>query len=213
MPSIAAANQWSYQLPDRATDHFCYHVLMGDYFQTIVDTEAAREEAGLLASKIILRLAEQGIIEKTLRECVYSGNGMGYPPGPNYRQVVDVPDGCCDYTLGLVTNGLGVIIGRTVFHAGQEGLELVCPKCGDRTDGGDRWDDAVGEWHRGKGDALFACPKCGHAEPVTQWPYNPPWGFGSLGFEFWNWPPLKASFIREVSEHLGHHTVLVRGKL
>lgn len=39
------------------------------------------------------------------------------------------------------------------------------------------------------------------------------YGIGKLGLTFWNWPPLSASFVREVTELLGHRSVLVRGKL
>ena len=65
------------------------------------------------------------------------------------------------------------------------------------------WDDAV----------TFPCPDCGKPERLVDWEGEFPWGFGNLGFTFWNWPPLSASFVREVTELLGHRSVLVRGKL
>jgi hypothetical protein len=48
---------------------------------------------------------------------------------------------------------------------------------------------------------------------LNDWRWQPPWGFGYLGFEFWNWPPLSQGFIAEVGRRLGHRTVLVAGKL
>jgi hypothetical protein len=41
----------------------------------------------------------------------------------------------------------------------------------------------------------------------------PPWGFGNLGFKFWNWPPLLPRFVKEVEEQLGNEVVFVYGKI
>jgi len=34
--------------------------------------------------------------------------------------------------------------------------------------------------------------------------YDPPWGFGYLAFEFWNWGGLRLDFIRQIARLLGH---------
>ena len=184
---------------------------MGDTFQTIVDREASITDAEHTASEIVGWLVKLGIVNPSPTDCVLSTKRKGYRPGPNYRNVVAVRDEHDDHTLGLRVNGLEVVLGRTVFDAGQYGLGLVCRKCGSHIDGGDAWSDAVGEWHEG-GGGYFACPKCGYAESVSEWSYDPAWGFGNLGFQFWNWPPFKPSFVTEFTQRLGHQTVLVRGK-
>jgi hypothetical protein len=48
---------------------------------------------------------------------------------------------------------------------------------------------------------------------LNDWRWQPPWGFGHPGFEFWNWPPLAQGFTAEVGRRLGHRTVLAAGKL
>ena len=187
---------------------------MGNYFQTLVDRDIPIAAAEGAASKIVRWLIDRGVIEPRAKDCVLSRDKLGYPPGLNYRDVIDLPAGCDDYTLDTLTNGLEIEIGRQVFYT-TWGLTLVCRKCSGRVDGrgDDAWSQAVGEWYHEKGADMFACPACGHAEPVTEWTYDPPWGFGNLGFTFWNWPPLRPSFVTELSERLGHRTVLVRGKL
>ena len=141
------------------------------------------------------------------------GRPTGYPPGPNYRAVVHLGTNEDDHTPTLRTNGLEIVTGRTVFHAGQFGMSLVCRKCGFSSGGSNAWSQAVEEWYEASGDGRLACSQCGHEEPVTEWAYNPPWGFGNLGFTFWNWPRLEPSFVAEFSVHLAHRTVLVCGKI
>jgi hypothetical protein len=75
------------------------------------------------------------------------------------------------------------------------------------------WGDAAQEWYDSTGPGIPTCPRCGNVEPVTEWGYNPPYGFDNLGFAFWNRPPLKPAFVGEVSRRLGHRTVLVVGKV
>lgn len=52
---------------------------------------------------------------------------------------------------------------------------------------------------------------CGRVVGLNDWRWQPPWGFGYLGFKFWNWPPLAQGFIAEAGRRLGHRTVLVAG--
>ena len=186
---------------------------MGDHFQTVVDRDATPAAAEAVAREVIKWLVGRGVIESGRTDCVLDGDGTGHAPGPNYADVIDLGSDDGDDTPRLRTNGLAVVVGQTVFHAGQGGLELVCRACGDRSDGGDAWSKAVREWYDQKSEGILRCPRCGHAEPVTEWAHDPPWGFGNLGFTFWNWPPLTASFVEEFTRRLGHRTVLVAGKL
>lgn len=179
---------------------------MGDWFQIIVDREASEEEAPALGSSIRDWLVTEGIIEATLTDCVL-GSDLGYPPGPNHERATDekVPE--------LWTNGLDIITGRTVFHSTGVETYLICSQCGERFQPPDEWTDAIGEWYDRRGPGLLSCIRCNYTEAITKWQHDPPWGFGNLGFEFWNWPPLNASFIEEVSKRLGHRVVYVEGKL
>lgn len=106
-----------------------------------------------------------------------------------------------------------VVTKREVFHNGGLGVDAVrCPACGVNQVDGD-WSDAIDPWWDGNDDAAFTCEACGAANPITRWIFEPPWGFGCLGFIFWNWPRLKREFVQQLSEMLGHEVLLVVGKI
>lgn len=107
-----------------------------------------------------------------------------------------------------------VTTGRTVFEAGGDGLEVACPSCKHRIDEAtDKWMSAVRAWYEGDDRAAFSCPGCRRKASLNDWDGPWPWAFGHIGFTFWNWPPLKESFVSEVAKALGHRTRLVRGHI
>jgi hypothetical protein len=186
---------------------------MSSYFQIIVDRDATLDEAKHLADTVLAVVVKRGVVDPTPIDET-TGRWPGYPPGPNYESIIDeAGSGEDKYRPG----GMEIIIGKTVFHSGGIGpTEPVCPRCGTRQaydDGSDAWISAIDEWFAETGPGLLRCPNCGHTEPITEWPLDPPWGFGNLGFKFWNWPQLTESFIEEVSVLLGHRTVYVYGKV
>jgi len=182
---------------------------MGNCFQSVVDLDATEEEAPKLAADILGWLVGEGIVLVEQCDCVL-GSEAGNGPGPNYVRAVSAPD---DHFLRDRTNGLDVITKRTVFHSGQGGFELICAACSAHFDPTDAWGTAMGEWHEKRGPGLLPCANCGQPRPITEWRHDPEWGFGNLGFEFWNWPELKPSFVEELGTRLGHRVVLVSGKL
>lgn len=195
---------------------------MGDYFQTFVDKEASLSEVDDLSQKVLSWLVDKGIVLSTPSNCVLSLEGMGYPPGLNFRDVVEIfirpdpnhPGKQIMIINNLTPNGLEIIKGRTVFHAGQGGMEVICRQCQTTFDHKSltTWGDAVDEWYKELGAGVIKCPRCGFEESVVEWQYKPPWGFGNLGFKFWNWPPFLPSFIKELEAQLGHKMVFVYGK-
>jgi hypothetical protein len=182
---------------------------MGDYFQIIVDKDATEKDAPVLGSSIRDWLILEGIIGREMKDNVL-GSDLGYPPGPNYGKAVDEE---IDNLQELWTNGLDIIAKRTVFNSMPGGVELVCAGCGLRFEPPDEWSEAISEWYDQRGPGNLGCHGCNGVRPITEWQHEPPWGFGYLGFQFWNWPPLKESFIEEVSRRLGHRVVYVEGKL
>jgi hypothetical protein len=176
------------------------------YFQTIVDKDASEEEAPELAERARKWLVSRRIIERELSDC--ATREPGHRPGRAHSRALENPS--LD-ALDSETNGVQFQVGRTVFWTSFE--DLTCRACGERFEPGEGWSDAVDAWDEGDDDVTFACPRCGKPEKLTEWSGEFPWGFGYLGLTFWNWPPLSASFVREVTEFLGHRTVLVRGKL
>ena len=115
--------------------------------------------------------------------------------------------------LGLSTNGVEFAVGRQVFDAGGNGIELQCDACGVSFEPDDSWMDAVSAWFGGDDLVSFPCPSCGQQALLTEWRGPWPWGFGNLGIAFWNWPPLSDDFIHALTRKLGHRTVMVRRHL
>ena len=188
---------------------------MGQWFQTIVDPEAELGEAEALAARVVNFLAGRGVILPTRTDCVLCARG-GYPPGPNVGEALADPANRFGFE-SLSTNGLDVVVGRSLFDAGQGGVTLTCNRCGNAVDSLQsadwEWADAIWEWYEGTGPGNLACLKCGFVQPITDWQFDPPWGFGNLGFKFWNWPSLSETFIQEIGGLLGHRTIYNYGKL
>ena len=154
-------------------------------------------------------LVAEEIVRAQTTDCVLSAGG-GHPPGPQYAKATGGTD---PHLLGLATNGMIVVTKRTVFHSGQGGFELICSACKTKFERPDNWGEAVGEWFEQSGPGELACPVCGVSQPIDRWQHDPPWGFGELGFEFWNWPPLNQAFVGELEKRLGSRIVYVSGKL
>lgn len=171
---------------------------MGDTFQDIVVPTARLDDAAWFADDVLKFLIENEIILPQRTDCILGGKG-GYPPGKRFEEAVVQPS---NDVRRLRTNGMDVVIGRTVFHNGGLGVDAVlCPACGANQVDGD-WADAVDRWYAGDDDAPLACGACRAEIPLTRWVFGPPWGFASLGFKFWNWPPLKLEFVDRVSKVL-----------
>ncbi|WP_131746914.1 hypothetical protein [Frankia sp. Cppng1_Ct_nod] len=193
---------------------------MSDWFRTIGDIEAAAGNAEELAAAMIGWLVEAGIVAADRTDCVL-GSELGYPPGPNYADAMTEPD----TTLGrLRTNGLEVITGRQVFDFGEgEVVNAGCPHCAatirlidDHWELDDRvwgpFGDAIHAWHGGAA-GIVSCAVCAKPVELNDWRWNPEWGFGYLGFKFWNWPSLAPGFVTEFAGRLGHRVVCPASKL
>lgn len=195
---------------------------MGDWFQTIVDTEATSGEAQGLAANVLDWLIADGFISAERTDCVL-GADAGHAPGTRYGEAVEDPD---PELVNVWSNGLHVTVGRTVFDAGQgEPSAVTCPHCATEMPLVDehwspieerwaRFEDAVGSWAEGH-DEPVACPSCDRTAPVHTWLWADDYfAFGHLGFTFWNWPTLRPEFVVDFSRRLGgHRTVLLEGKL
>jgi hypothetical protein len=180
---------------------------MSEWFQTIVDVQATEEEAEALGASVLAWLVDSGIVEAT---CQDVSAGGGHPPGARYATAVVEPDEDLHRPLN---NGVHVITGRTLSSlTGLMGVSIVtCPDCQTAVTS-EYLVDAAFEWYAGAAGTR-ACGGCGRVLGLNDWRWQPPWGFGYLGFEFWNWPPLAQEFIAEVGRRLGHRTVLAAGKL
>jgi hypothetical protein len=136
-----------------------------------------------------------------------SNDTIVYQPGEHSRNVClyDTPGDTFD-------NWLEVVIERTVFHAGEGGIQIFCPQCQtEQVEQGADWSTAVQTWFNG-GEENLACVNCNYRAPLSGWRFDPPWGFGNLGFSFSNWV-LKSEFIEEFAKELGRPVTVVRQHL
>jgi hypothetical protein len=185
---------------------------MGDCHTTIVDREVSTSDAPKLGATIREWLIAEGVIQADPSDCVLGGDG--YRPGSVLGLAIE-PGDVDRYALRrLLTNGLEIITERALFIGWMEAL--ICTRCNQTIDYSEFEpviSTAIQNWFSsGVGDRVD-CPRCGMGVPLTEWRFDPPVGFGNLGFKFWNWPPLKTSFIAEVARRLGHRVVVVVGKL
>lgn len=181
---------------------------MGNWYEIIADRDVSESEAPRLAERMRLWLVERRIIKAAPR-MRFLGK-LIYRPGPAYQSTLKEPN---LYTETV--KGLDFVVRRDVFF--QMPLNLTCGACGVRFEpegeSWERWSDAADAWCRGEDTVPYVCPACGVAERLTEWSGDAPWCFGFLGLKFWDWAPLSEQFIQEVTEQLGHRTVVIRGKL
>jgi len=186
---------------------------MADLYQTVVDTQAAPDQADHLARHVVAWLAEKGVVKPTPSE------EGGYDRGP---RAVDIalpalaPEEGHERIPPVHTH-LQVLIGRMThsedlseFHEPR----ACCPACGIEADPLEgEWLAANQDWIGGDDDAALRCASCGKEAPVSRWGYSNRYAYGNLAFRFWNWPPLKLSFLDDLRRELGHSIVLVEGVL
>jgi len=178
---------------------------VSDSSQIIVDVEASEADAAKLGQRILQHLIAEKIVEAAESDSIL-GDTPGHRPGPGAAAVVT---GSMKMPMRLATNGLAVHVGRQVFHTGGNGVELSCGACRATFDPGGAYFDAVTAWHNGDENVTFACPACKHSARLTAWDGPFAFGFGALGLELWNWPPLKPQFVSSIAQLLGHRVVLV----
>lgn len=169
----------------------------------VVDLDATQDEAPYLADRIVQELIRRGVILAKPQSHQLLGKGPEYAAGPNARLAGDYNDG--------FPCGLDVEVGRGVYTAGENGLDsLLCPACKRRVEPNDaEWSSAAEEWYEMKGPGLLACPLCGRSSPLTEWKFEPDWGFGNLAFKFSEWL-LKEQFVKEIAHMLGHRVAHVK---
>ncbi len=180
---------------------------MSDSYLTIVPDAVESDEAEALAEFVLDYLVSRRIVRQEPSDCAL---GLGHAPGTRFQEAIEGDD----FGLkSLLTNGMEVIIERSVFHNGFNGLERIdCPSCG--ADVHDTpWGNWLDEWFRNTGKDRMACPNCKVQRSITEYTFHPIWGFGNLGFKFWNWPPLQMEFIREIERLVKRPVKVVMGRL
>ena len=181
---------------------------MSDTFITLVPDNVNNLQVQELANKILNHLTQKGIVKNGLTECTL-GN-KGYEPGDKFMSVIDEND------LGLQdlhTNGLEMKKTKEVFHNGSNGLdEINCPNCKTNIIDSD-WGQALDEWTNETGKDKITCPNCKSVNSITEYKFEPNWGFGNLALTFWNWPSLKEGFIKDIEKLIERKIRIIYGRL
>ncbi|NUP09683.1 MAG: hypothetical protein HOW73_26865 [Polyangiaceae bacterium] len=145
-----------------------------------------------VAPRVLERLVEAGIVSAIPTDCTLGSSG--YAPGPNVKAAVRDTS-----FTNLRVNGLEIELPDQVELFGWgEGFEpsFACSSCKRALDEGPMYGllkAGVSAWGR------VACPACEGARPLWEW--NVLEGaLGNLGFHFWNWTPLRKSFIERMED-------------
>src|SRR5690606_21626034 len=180
---------------------------MSDSYITIVPTNVTHGQVKELSQRTIDWLTKNEIISSNLTDCVL-GQVKGYPPGTNYKSIIDGDD---FGLLRLKTNGFELVTVRQVFDNGGNGLEEIkCPKCGANNIDSD-WGQALEAWNSGQ-NGILKCGQCDNEVPITDYDFKPTWGFGEFGLTFWNWPSLTSEFFDNMKKLLGKDVKVIYGR-
>jgi hypothetical protein len=90
--------------------------------------------------------------------------------------------------MGLQTNGMKVITGRTVFYS-MDIASVSCPHCRSGIDLRDDQDArkqlsaSINAWYAGE-DGNRQCWVCGRSVDLNNWQWDPPWASPILASSF-----------------------------
>jgi len=182
---------------------------MGDTFQTIVDRDAAPQDARRLARSVVDLWVAEGIVLADAEPGWGPGGLPAHPPGPRWDKAVDD-------AYGGAPEGVVVHSERRVFHSTFLAREpsTSCPRCAAVAADPLLISEAVERWHR-TGEAEFRCHACGEAFPLPAWNWSEDHlALACLGFQFWNWPRLSEALRARTAELLsGHRIAFLAGKV
>ena len=178
---------------------------MSDYTISLVPKVSRYAVDEVVVNDILKWFVSKDIVKAELSDCTLGNSGYAISDGA--QRFVSEPQ-FLPYQLDI--NGMEITTERTVFDAGQNGIDrIICPNCTNNiVDNG--WD--LDSWYLGFNDNLL-CPICDIESDIQQYVFEPQWGFSNLGFTFWNWPELKPEFIVELQEKLNCDLAIVRSDI
>lgn len=135
---------------------------MGTSFQTVAFPGVPETEAEAMASKLLDHLVARGVL---LSEANPTDRQSDYAPGPSAEEFTEPG---FEHTRELRVNRMVFETGRSVFHAGQNGIELACRVCGVEFSPESTIGDLVQQWYYGDDNVSLACPSCGPSERLVE---------------------------------------------
>lgn len=176
---------------------------MSEHVDWIVDLEVGIDGRLEQVKKVLDFLMAEKIVSASRREL--GGGRRLIDPGPAAeRWSIQV---CREVSIC----GLEVLKKRTVFDAGENGLDgFRCPSCGAEHLSSDLpWSNAVGAWFKEEPDDGMLCPSCQDKPRIAHWTFlECDWALGNLGFGFHNWT-IKHELASEIGQVLKHRFKLV----
>lgn len=179
---------------------------MSDISTTIVPEISDYPNRFERAQQVIDWLIDIHAIRAVKSDCILSSE-TGYPIDIGAKALTTEPQ---YLPFNLVTNGLQVVTERSVFDAGENGLDrFLCPNCREDIVSED-WDfTAFVE----TGNSMLECPLCNQSIELNEYIIEPIWGFSNLGFVFWNWSSLADDFIKEFERRLECNVKVVESRI
>ena len=181
---------------------------MSDSYITLVPNLVKEYESNNLATIVIDYLKQQNIIKSIKTDCTLAENL--YPPGDNYNLAVEEHNHCI---MPFSINGLEVITKRSVFHNGGNGLDAVICPVSEVNVIDDDWQQPLQEWFDHTDSDNLICNYCKSVNLVICYVFVPTWGFGSLGFKFWNWPPVRKKFVKDIEQICSREVKVIYGRI
>lgn len=168
------------------------------------------EEPYPTAASVLARLVEREIVEPMPTDCVLAG--LGHRPGARARDALD-PSYLeqISHFFELRTNGMEIQLPQKIqlFFTSDGGEPWVsCPRCERRLADEAMWEALKPHNPFAESEPLATCVGCGEKRPVDEWTAHDA-AFGNLAFSFWNWPPLRESFLQDVRAWSGTGIVLI----
>lgn len=171
---------------------------MSDSYISIVPVDVDINKIEQLVILLIKKLTEKGYINDD------------FTPGENIESILLNKDA---HFKDLIQNKLEIVKTRQVFDNGNNGLiEINCPHCSYNIID-ENWIDCVEHWYSNSNQSFFICPSCTNKNDISKYNFNPNWGFGDLGFIFWNWSKFTDEFILMIEGVLESKVTIIYGRL
>lgn len=177
---------------------------MSEHAVTLVELSLTAADAQARAEAVRdWLLAAAVVVANPAPDALTSPSGL--LPGPEAE--ARATDGAI--VRGLRNSGVDIVVGRQLFDSGMNFEPPQCPGCAAPLAVG-AYVDLLGEWVE-SGEPATACPECGQAALLGDWPGDCACHVGELGVRFNNWPLLRARFMDELGHVMGVRYRVVLG--
>ncbi len=197
--------------------------MLNDWYQAVLDIQAAPETTKDLAINVTTRLAEEGIITIYKENTSKTHISGKFAPGPQFQ---DASGYIASEFNHITLGGMDIHLESWVNEYGIVGLDHAkCPSCGHEFSShsfeymAPLKENIVNAGHdfiKTGMQQLISCPACETKNFARLWQTEPHLGFCNLAFTFWNWPPFadwKVNLPEIIANTLNHKIIVTYGRL